>query len=132
MIRRRVIALLMSVTLLHLSVVAGDAACATHGAAGEMSAPSTHDMPMGGHAMPAAGAAYSLGSAAVTSPPAPCETPVATHCCDAVAGCGPVSVAARSHSTVALAKPLGARIHASRHDAPASFASSPEPPPPKA
>jgi hypothetical protein len=129
---RRFFALLTSITLLHLSVVSGDAACATHGTNGETSMMSGHEMPTDGHPMPMPAATQAGGAAVVTSDAPPCETPVALHCCDAVAGCGPTGIIARSLNAVALERPLAARISRLLDDAPASFASAPEPPPPKA
>ncbi len=51
MILRRLTSLLTAAAVLHLSVVAGDAACATHGA-GDHHSTSGNAMPMDGHSMP--------------------------------------------------------------------------------
>lgn len=129
---RRILALLTSVTMLHLSVVAGDAACASHGTNGDHGAVSAHAMPMDGHAMPMAGATEHHDAVMATSDAPPCETPVQEHCCDAVVGCGGAGLLAAAEHPFAVTAPRAPRIREALHDAPASFASAPEPPPPKA
>lgn len=138
---RRIVALLTSVTLLHLSVVAGDWGCATHAtgahratmADGAKSA--KHVMPMTGHRMPVAerpdtpapSTASSVGSHAP-----PCEIPLQQHCCEAVAGCGTVGVIASADQALSATVVAAARIGEAPPDAPPTFAAAPEPPPPKA
>jgi hypothetical protein len=138
--RRRLVALLTSLAMLHLAVVSGDAACATHGAhdhpAGRAgSARATgHAMPMNEHAMPMGeGVDARVQSAAVAASDAhPCEIPSQQRCCEAMVGCSVDSAAgAGPHVLVAGLSPA-TRIRVGRDDVPASFASAPEPPPPKA
>ncbi|MCY7378398.1 MAG: hypothetical protein LH467_03550 [Gemmatimonadaceae bacterium] len=145
---RRLVALLSSVTMLHLSVVSGESACASPAmtqhqtalasSAGERNAV----VPMSAHAMPmtaadgathmmhsvSAGAVGTAGSAGVP----PCEIPTQQHCCGALVGCS-VSVAITDATQVigSTVSPT-TRICVALHDAPASFAPAPEPPPPKA
>lgn len=140
MIVRRLIALLTSVTMLHLSMVAGDSACATHGANGHHAARTTdaaateHTMPMDGHVMPVGAASAPMVSALPTAATdtAPCEVPVQQHCCEAQVACSAANAVASVRQDLATAIPHVARIRDTRHDAPASYASAPEPPPPKA
>jgi hypothetical protein len=140
---RRLFALLTSVTMLHLTVVAGDAACATHGASGHHAAmargggTADHLMPMDGQAMPTAtGAGASVASTApvAKSGAPPCEVPTQQHCCDALVagGCSVDSGVISAHDALASAVSPAARIRVAVDDAPASFAPAPEPPPPKA
>ena len=129
MMLHRLLALLTSVTMLHLSVVTGDVACASHGMASDHAARATHAMPAHDHAMRAVVRGAHEG--AVSDAP-PCETPVQLHCCEALMGCDVTGVAAVARELYATRFVPGARILTSLHDAPASFASPPEPPPPKA
>jgi hypothetical protein len=141
MILRRLIALLTSVTMLQLSVVAGDSACATSEANGHHAARTSggavaeHVMPMGGHEVPRI---EQVDTPAASTPSVvgshtpPCETPVQRHCCDAVAGCGTIGVATSAGQSLCPTALAAACTHETLHDAPASFASAPEPPPPKA
>ena len=116
---RRLFALLTSVTMLHLRVVAGDTACATHGIDGHHGASSqavpAHAMPMGGKA---------------GTPP--CDLPTQQHCCEALVGCGVDSAVTVAHEGFVAGASASGRILIVPHAAPASFASAPEPPPPKA
>ena len=139
---RRLFALLTSVTMLHLTVAAGDAVCATHGVDGHHGASSqaaaaaaAHAMPMDGRVMPAsAGAPASTVSDAPAANAAtpPCDVPTQQHCCEALVGCSVDSAVTGAHEGFAFSVSASARILVARHDAPASFASPPEPPPPKA
>jgi hypothetical protein len=131
---RRLLALLTSAAMLHLSVVAGDAACATHGTGGHHTTAarptSMHDHEMAtvdhaGDSVPSATAAAKPGAP-------PCEVPSQQHCCDAQAGCSVDSAAASGPTALVAAIVPAGRVHAAPDDAPASFASAPEPPPPKA
>lgn len=136
MILRRLFALFTSVTMLHLSVVAGDAACAAHGAAGhDMNAAAMHGTAaassMSDHAMPMeASPAAERGAAASGAPP--CEVPAQQHCCEALVGCSVASAVTSAVQSLTPAISPAARIRVAMHDAPASFAPAPEPPPPKA
>ena len=145
MIRRRLIAILSSLTMLHLSVVSGESACASpamvqhHAAMTSSADASESERLMSGHAMPMeavegaesathGGSAGTTGSAGVP----PCEIPTPQHCCGALVGCS-VSIAITDATQVIASTVLpAARIRVALHDAPASFAPAPEPPPPKA
>jgi hypothetical protein len=137
---RRLFALLTSVTMLHLSVVAGDPACATHRANGHHAASSNgmamaeHAMPVDGHVMPMAAATEEQPSAAPVSDSdtSPCEIPAQRHCCEALIGCSVATAVTSAHQALATIVLPVERIRVALHDAPASFASAPEPPPPKA
>ena len=127
--------------MLHLAVVTGDAACAPDRASGHPAAMddatpmADHATPMAGHVMTTADAAtapvVSAVSATATDAP-PCEAPVQRHCCEAIAGCGLASAVTGAEQALAPADLGAARIRETLHDAPASFAPAPEPPPPKA
>jgi hypothetical protein len=123
---RRLVALLTSATMFHLSLAAGDSACATSEANGHHAANTSgravaeHVMPMEGHAMAMADVAEA------------CETPSERHCCDVLAGCSVVGAVTSERQVLASTDLPAARIREALHDVPASFASAPEPPPPKA
>ena len=138
---RRLFALMTSAAMLHLTVVAGDAACATHGVdvhqgASSKAAPVVaHAMPMDGRVMSAAtGAPASTASDAPAAKAAtpPCEVPTQQACCEALVGCSLDSAVTGAYEGFVASVSASARILVDRHDAPASFASAPEPPPPKA
>jgi hypothetical protein len=136
---RRLFALLTSVTMLHLSVVAGDPACVTHRANGHHAVSSSgamaeHAMPMDGHVMPMAAATGAHLSAApvAESDTSPCEIPAQQHCCEALIGCRVATAVTSAHQALAATVLPAERIRVALHDAPASFAPAPEPPPPKA
>ncbi len=123
MILRRVAALFVLLTTFHFSVVAGDLACADHGAS---AAASSHAMPMD------MGASHDVHAAAAESAEPPCEVPAQQHCCEAVAGCSITGVASSPERPAGqqLADARAVRHPASR--ALSSLAVAPEPPPPKA
>ena len=147
MIRRRLIALLSSVTMLHLSVASGESACASpemgqhHSVMASSADARDAIMPMSGHSMSMAtaeGAASAVhymsaidvdtvGSAGVP----PCEIPSQQHCCGALVGCSASIAMAASTQAIESSVSPAARIRVALHDAPASFAPAPEPPPPK-
>jgi hypothetical protein len=139
---RRLFALLTSATMLHLSVVAGDAACATHGANGHHQAPNAsaapvaeHSTAMHGHAMPAAphvAASVSSARPIVKSGAPPCEVPTQQRCCEGLVGCSVDSATAGGPEVATAAISPASRIRVAPVDVPASFAPAPEPPPPKA
>jgi hypothetical protein len=137
---RRLFALLTSVTMLHLSVVAGDAACVMHRANGHHAlspsgvAIAEHAMPTDGHVMPVAAATEEERSAApvADSDTSPCEIPAQQRCCGALIGCSVATAVTSAHEALATIVLPAARVRVALHDAPASFASAPEPPPPKA
>ena len=135
MMVRRLLALLTSVAMLHLWLVAGDVACALHGAGGhhaalrDAGAAAEHEMPMTAHAVDTSGGAE-VSTAKSAAPP--CDTPVQPRCCEAVASCG---VAGTIVSRTRFAEPrpsASPEVLALDDDAPASYQPPPEPPPPKA
>ena len=138
---RRLFSLLTSAAMLHLTLVAGDAACATHGVDGHH-APSSQGAAVAAHAMPMDGRVMSSTTGAPDStvsdaPMAkagmpPCEVPTQQHCCEALVGCSMDSAVTGAHEGFVASVSASARILVARHDPPASFASAPEPPPPKA
>jgi hypothetical protein len=131
---RRLVALLTTVATLHLSVAAGDAACAPHATSGHATggaAAVQSAMPVDGHVMPAAVAPAIPAAYAAGSDITPCETPAPQHCCEALSGCGPTSVVESHRPASPCAEPAAVRIRGALHDALASFAPAPEPPPPK-
>jgi hypothetical protein len=138
--RRRLLALLTSVTLLHLSVLTGDSACAWHAmdghhfdvAAGEEQ--DGHAAPAHGHVVPAPeGERNAVASAptAVAPDAPPCEAPARQLCCETLVGCGASAAVASTRPGLASVVVSAALLREPLHDAPASFASAPEPPPPK-
>jgi hypothetical protein len=138
---RRVFALLTSVTMLHLSVLSGDAVCLTHGAEGHHASTSRvgttaeHAMEMHGHVMPlpeAAEAPVVSGARVATAAVPPCEIPAQQHCCEALVGCSVAGAVTSEREVLAAGLVSEPGISEAAHDAPASFASAPEPPPPKA
>jgi hypothetical protein len=137
---RRLVALLTSATMLHLSAVAGDAACATHasghhGPTTSAAQPTAHATSMHRHAMPMTERVAASVSSAVPiakSGAPPCEVPTQQHCCEALVGCNVDSAAATGPEVLAAAVIPVTQAHVAPDDAPASFAPAPEPPPPKA
>lgn len=141
---RRLVALLTSVTMLHLAVASGESACASpamtqHHAAMASSAGGKTDASLSGHAMPMASstgaASADHGSSITTAGTAdvpPCEIPTQQHCCGALVGCTTSIAIANATQVIGSTVSPAARIRVALHDAPASFASAPEPPPPKA
>jgi hypothetical protein len=131
---RRLVALVTSIALVHVSVAVGGSACPPAGAGGRTTATSGHDASsMTDHGMAMAhDAAPGLTSHAARVDTSPCETTTRQHCCEAVAGCGIAVITADAGHDLASDPPVASRIGESLHDAPASFAPAPEPPPPKA
>lgn len=120
MLPRRLFAMLTMLVMLHLTFVGGDVACAEqgdHGAMAGMSGVPAGDAPLAHHA-------HGDGSRE------PCDTPAAVHCCDAVASCGIVALAASSGATVSFVVAERALEPATHHLL--SRALGPEPPPPRA
>ena len=129
----RVIALFTSAALLHLSVVSGERMCASQGSADHQDAQSSPvsghaDVVSGGH--PDATSDTGVRTAAQADGPL-CDAPIGV-CCDAMAGCSVVSELAVMIEAPGSEWPVQVRLLAVSHDAPPSFAASPEPPPPKA
>jgi hypothetical protein len=117
MIRRRCLALLSAITMIHLSVVAGDAACAEHGTMGRHDA-SAHAMAMG----------HPSGARASTPP---CDTPAQQRCCETMTSCS-VTVAVARPVSLATEAPAAALVGRAPANTPTSTRPAPEPPPPKA
>ena len=121
MLLRRAAALFVLLTTFHLSVAAGDLACADHGSDAAASAMA---MDMGG--------AHDVHAPAAEEAAPPCEVPVQQHCCEAVAGCGVAGILSATERETPRVRLVAQRIGEPTHHAPASFAPAPEPPPPKA
>lgn len=117
MMLRRLLALLTSITMLHLSVSTVDRACAAHPAAGP--------------AMPASHVATHPHDAGATPDRVPCDHASHDGCCDALAACGFQALAEPARTALAGAVAATPRVSPAPDDAPASFAAPPEPPPPK-
>lgn len=120
MLPRRLFALLTMLVMLHLTFVGADVACAEQGHHGAMAGMS--DAPASETAREHQ--AHDGGSRS------PCDTPAAVHCCDAVASCGIVALAAPSGETVSMVAAERALSPATQHLL--SRALGPEPPPPRA
>ena len=132
MMLRRLLALLSMVPMLHLSVAAGSSACATHPAA---AADLTRDAAGASHHVDhdvTAGARMADAGTPRASDAPPCESTTQQHCCEAVAPCTMHGLVSATSSDPAPAPEASARVGGAAPDAPASFASAPEPPPPKA
>lgn len=131
---RRLAGLVTAVTLFHGSVAAGGSVCPSAGLGGHAVAASGHDAArVTEHAMAMSrDARPDMGSPAARSDAPPCEMPVQHPCCEVIAGCGIAVATAAAHHDPASDPRAAARIGESLHDAPASFAPAPEPPPPKA
>jgi hypothetical protein len=138
---RRLFALFTSVAMLHLVVVGGDAVCLTHGAEGHHAATSSggtvaeRAMETDGHVMAMVEAAEAPVASAAPVAKAdvpPCEIPAQQHCCEALVGCSVAGAVTSERQVLPSSMVSAPRISEAAHDAPASFASAPEPPPPKA
>jgi hypothetical protein len=112
---RRLVSLLLAVAMLHLTVARVDAACAMHDGAATQS---SHE-------------GMQHGDADAPAEKAPCETPAAPDCCQALASCAPVLSIAEGADVIT---PLivHATIAAAVSERPLSRSTAPEPPPPKA
>jgi hypothetical protein len=140
MTRRRFVALLLSLTMLHLSVVAGDAACATHDAGAQHASRADHAargeqvVLAHGHVMiPDVGHQAAMSTARDPgSRMPPCDVPAQQHCCDALVGCSVASAVASAPQSPAPRTSRSARVGVALDDEPTSLAAAPEPPPPKA
>jgi hypothetical protein len=142
-IRRRFFALLASVAILHLTVSAGYSGCASHAADDDLALQgigraAEQPMPAHGHEMAAAhrpGAPSALGLRAAPvaqSADSPCESLPPQQCCETLVGCGTFGAIAGARHAFVPAAAYAARIVELLRDAPPSFATAPEPPPPKA
>jgi hypothetical protein len=131
MLLRRIVALLTMLASFHLTVATGDASCAPHADDARAAAGTEMTPAHAGHAMsePAASpGAASLDDGGV----APCETATGAPCCDAAVPCVDHGLASATRAVSATAPAPAARIGAAAGDAPPSYATPPEPPPPKA
>jgi hypothetical protein len=120
---RRVFGVVASLSMLHLSFVGGDLACADRGGHQQSSVADVH------HGMPKHDDDMHHASGGKESPD--CPTPSQPHCCDLLAACGLIFDVGRAIEAVPL--------FSSRVDLPGSNAvvlisrsRGPEPPPPKA
>ncbi|CAN5140856.1 hypothetical protein BH09GEM1_BH09GEM1_19730 [soil metagenome] len=138
MILRRVTALLTTLTMLHLAVVAADGACGEHGSGhdgamtGHMTAHDAmdqHDASMPAGMVMSETAVHDASQARAPSPP--CETSAPRRCCESVAGC---SLTGTVEETVRRTPSLPNASHEqyASTGAPSSPRAAPEPPPPKA
>lgn len=107
---RRLVALLSSLAMIHLTVVVGEASCVT------TAAPSAEGHEH--HAVPA------------ETPPA--DQTAQQQCCEAMIACSVASDVAHARVRLADATAPAMQSSGAVHDAPASFVAPPEPPPPKA
>ena len=113
-VMRRLVALLLALALLHLNVERVDAACATH-----------HPAPAAGHE-----GMHHDGSAPTER--TPCDTPVSSDCCQALASCASVLSLDAGSDTMASPAIVPLTIAAAVSERPLSRSTAPEPPPPKA
>lgn len=123
--------------MLHLTVVAGDAACVTHRADGHHAAKAgaAHAMSVSGHSMQMtedASASVLSASPGAKSGAPPCEVPTQPRCCQALVGCSVDGAVSSARVVLATTVSPAARICVAPDDVPASFAPAPELPPPKA
>lgn len=119
MVARRLIGFLTMLVMLHLMVERGET-CAAHERGGAMS-----------HMTAAARDAMAEHAPDHGDSRAPCDAPVATHCCDAMSGCGS-TVAASVATGDAVATRVVTVIPAYTTGQLLSRGSGPEPPPPRA
>ena len=120
---RRLTGLLTSLLLLHLTIVGADLACAKH------------DVHTASHALPSATSPdhehHAVPAQAHDRDDKPCQVPTLPACCYALASCG-VSLTCAASQGAADIRSLAARAVASADYPPYSWASEPDPPPPKA
>ena len=107
---RRLVALLSSLAMIHLTVVVGEASCVTP------AAPSAE--------------AHEHHAAPTETPPA--DQPAQQQCCEAMIACSVASDVTQARVLLASGSAPSRQSSTPIHDAPASFAAPPEPPPPKA
>lgn len=111
---RRLVALLSSLAMLHLTVVVGEASCVTKTGTAVLPTAETH----GHHTAP-------------SETPRP-DQPTQQQCCEAMIACTVVSDVTQARVLLADAAAPSMQSSSAIHDAPASFVAPPEPPPPKA
>ena len=125
MIRRRVVAFVTCLSLLHLTSVGNDIACATH----EPTQPGEPHQMHDGMSMPQSADAADRDHAARHR--APLDAPARTDCCQGMASCSTtvlISTDAAPTSRVQLSE----RVLGTLSAASTSLVIPPEPPPPKA
>ena len=133
MMLRRLTGVLTAACMFHLSVVASDAACATHMMGGDMMMDG--EMTMDGASMPPGATDLSTTPADHASTSAArsghqCDTPVQSDCCTALASCTTTFAVSTSRSAGPVVE-HGA-IARSVFDIPRSESVAPATPPPKA
>ena len=127
---RRGCGILLSLLMLHLTVVAADVPCARHNhgdSSGFDHQPADHHAGMRAAMEPVAASAASVAAL----PDAPCETPAQPQCCRAMASCA-VNVGVTGDGPVAGPTPTRAVIRPALMRLPSSNVAAPDPPPPKA
>lgn len=124
---RRFAGALTALLMLHLSLVASDAVCATHTTGHARNA--QHQSAPGGESR-ADMSAQMAHHGAHDQRQRPCETPSQANCCQALASCG-ASFAASATRSLPPAR-ANALVPSSVIDIPLSELAAPEPPPPKA
>jgi hypothetical protein len=113
---RFLLALLTSVSMLHLSLVGGDLPCATHGSRGAHASSAAHEM---------------AGMPMHPDAPTDCATPIQPRCCDVMTGCSVIAtLGVPPHASTATTP--DAALPRAAATQPASILTAPEPPPPKA
>lgn len=118
---RRLIALVLAASLLHLSSARADAACLDHGTTPGATSDGHHEVAAGGDHH-----AHSSQAIADES----CETPVLPECCQALATCS-ITLGGQSSLRGDLGHLLHLSVVAALERAPVSLVATPDPPPPK-
>ena len=147
MFLRRLVALLSSATMLHLSVTGGDAACAQQGATTRHHAHGrvadhpahVHDAATSSaevstntsHALSVEHGVHVARVAASSTPTPPEGAPGHARCCESMASCS-VSGTVVQHVAIVPSLPDASLMAPAPTDAPTSVRQAPEPPPPKA
>ena len=121
---RRLTGLLISLLLLHLTLVGADLTCARHGVHGSAHASQADASSHADHHAPARPDAPGHDDAT-------CEVPTLPACCEALASCS-VSIAEERSAESGDLSHLGAGVLAAADDTPTSWTLEPDPPPPKA
>lgn len=120
----RLIAVLLTVVMLHLSFATADAACARHahrGGSGNAAAMTHHES-----GAPSGASALATSDVGGDS----CAIPLTADCCAAAASCGVSFTAVRSRLAVTF--DAGQALAVGDARAPGAVFASPDPPPPKA
>ena len=130
---RNLVAVLTMISMLHLTLVCADLACASHSMAtseamvgmGDVAGAAHHDSGM-----------QNVVAAISTTGPnvagaADCTTPVQPRCCEAMSSCSVTTTVSAAMRLVSYCAPSGVLLGDTATE-PTSFRSPPEPPPPKA